>query len=461
MRQFLTRHRWSLRLFAAVACVYVISPAAMVGDSRMTLPTAISIYRDGDLYLDEVPNLAELEAGHDTVAANGHQLMGFPWPPALYLVPVVAVTDLVPGYDPAGLSISNPNETWKYELPMGALLTASAVVIFAAAVRQPGARRTHAHRRTDLVVPLVFAFSTSMWSSTSRGLSQHAAAAPFVALVVYLTVKSRTRPAVVGPLGLVTALAYIMRPTNAVLVVAVTVWVLVCHRTLLVRYLAWAAAAAVPFFVVNLVFYDAPMQTYYSGDSSGGMDALRNVPGHVAGLLVSPARGLLLFSPILVLVPLGVHRLWRARLLGSVEWLFLAIAVGLFSVAALWPDWWGGSSYGPRLLIETLPFLCWFLVPVADGLFSAREQHDTTRPRWQTRGATVAIAGLLATGLFVHSQGALLHASICWNTDPVPIEGNPYRLWDWSDPQPLRGVHDLLDGQSLRHVAVGSCAEPA
>ena len=43
-----------------------------------------------------------------------------------------------------------------------------------------------------------------MWSSTSRGLSQHAAAAPFVALVVYLTVKSRTRPAVVGPLGLVT-----------------------------------------------------------------------------------------------------------------------------------------------------------------------------------------------------------------------------------------------------------------
>lgn len=443
------RRSAALLFFVVVALVYVVSPAVNVGDSRMSLPTAVSMYRDGDLQLDEFDHVVALRDSYDVTTVDGHLLMGYPYAPSVFLVPVAAVVDLVPGINPGNLSLSSPNRTWLLEFPVGVALSAVAVVVFLSAARRSSAARRQYRAHSDLVVALVVAFGTVLWSSASRSLTQHAAAAPFVALTVYLALRSRTDARLVPRLGLVVALAYIMRPTNVVLVVLVSAWVVLCHRRAIVRYVLWAAMAAVPFVAINVMAYRAVLPPYYSAGKWGTIADLGDLATSLPGVLMSPSRGLLLFTPLFVLVPYGVWLRRRQGVFDAVDRLFVAIIVAQVAIVAVWPNWWGGSSFGPRLLAESVPFLGWFLLSVVDHALALRAAG-------QTRLLRVVVV-LAVASVAVHSQGAAVRATICWNSDPTFIDFDAGRVWDWSDPQPLRGIRELLDGHGLRDVVLRTC----
>src|SRR5262249_42429288 len=83
----------------------------------------------------------------------------------------------------------------------------------------------------------------------------------------------------------------------------------------------------------------------------------------MAGVLVRPARRLLVFSPFLVFVPLGlIERLRAPSSRGLAVALSFAVAAQfiLYSQA----DWRAGVSWGPRWLTDPLPILVWMLAPV-------------------------------------------------------------------------------------------------
>lgn len=445
-----------LCLMAAIFVVYASSPAVNVGDSRLSLPTAVSIYRHGDLTLDEFPQVETLRGQYDVDVHDGHLVMGYPYAPALFLVPVAIVVDLVPGIDPAGWSITQPNRTWILELPVASLLVVASIFCFLLAARASRDDRPDHRRGSDLIVMLILAFGTLMWSCLSRGLSQHAAAAPFIALVIYLAVRSRADPRLVPRLGFVVALAYVMRPTASVVVVCVTAWIVICHRSRLLRYLANAAVVAVPFVAINVWVYGSVLPPYYS---AGKFVAPQNLAGHLAGLMVSPSRGLLLYSPVLLLAPVGMWLRRRQRRLDSVDVLFISIVVGTILVAAIWPNWWGGSTFGPRLLAEAIPFLCWFLLPVLDAILAARDRDQPVAAHLTWRWAVAVVSVLAVVSVAIQSQGAATRATLCWNSKPNFIDEHPERLWEWSDPQPLRAISELLRGESPRDVVLGSCRD--
>ena len=83
----------------------------------------------------------------------------------------------------------------------------------------------------------------------------------------------------------------------------------------------------------------------------------------VTGLLFSPARGLFVFTPFLLFLPLGIkliltdHRFRRLDVL-----LLAAIILQVLCYAKL--DWRAGCSWGPRWLTDILPLMIWLLVPV-------------------------------------------------------------------------------------------------
>lgn len=127
-----------------------------------------------------------------------------------------------------------------------------------------------------------------------------------------------------------------------------------------------------------------------------------------ASLLLSRYRGLLFYAPLLALAPLGWWRLGRQRR-WSVLWTTLAIAVVVFLVNLSYPEWTGGWSTGPRLLLPLLPFAM-LAVAAALGGFG----------RWLTTIAVpLAIVGALLIGMFLGVGGR------------IP-EGLPGR--DFSDP---------------------------
>ncbi|MBP7675847.1 MAG: hypothetical protein KBB14_05950 [Thermoanaerobaculia bacterium] len=72
----------------------------------------------------------------------------------------------------------------------------------------------------------------------------------------------------------------------------------------------------------------------------------------LAGLLISPGRGLLFFAPVAFLAPFVFRRLSNpARVLCGI------LPLVLLLVVARWFSWHGASCWGPRLLLPALPLL--------------------------------------------------------------------------------------------------------
>lgn len=88
------------------------------------------------------------------------------------------------------------------------------------------------------------------------------------------------------------------------------------------------------------------------------------------GLLISSNKGLLLYSPVIILGGLAWPRLYRShRLLAYV--LAAAVVCRLVFIASR-SDWHGGFSLGPRYLVMILPYLCLPLVLLAQDLLQRR-----------------------------------------------------------------------------------------
>jgi len=79
------------------------------------------------------------------------------------------------------------------------------------------------------------------------------------------------------------------------------------------------------------------------------------------GLLASPGRSLILFVPwVLLMIPLLMHAI-RKR-----DQLTLGMSLGMLVFIALhasWREWYGGWSYGPRLLMPIIPIVAVLVAP--------------------------------------------------------------------------------------------------
>ena len=160
--------------------------------------------------------------------------------------------------------------------------------------------------------------------------------------------------------------------------------------------------------------------------------------GHVGeglvGLLVSPSRGLLIYSPIVLLAGVGAWRAWQrlqapaqADHVRLVRGASVACAIGYLAYAK-YLLWWGGHAYGPRYLTDVLPFAC---VLMAMGLEVPLAGAARQAPRL---GRGPAWAWVLLCGYSVAVQ---LIGAFCW---PSAREGTIdlayyQSLWDWRHAQ--------------------------
>jgi hypothetical protein len=100
------------------------------------------------------------------------------------------------------------------------------------------------------------------------------------------------------------------------------------------------------------------------------------------GQVVSPGKGLVLYTPLVALAPLAWPGFWRRAPLECL--LFSALIVERFVLFSFLNRWYGGVCWGPRYVVPTIPFL---LLPI--GLLLL-----------EPGGASVARRGLLlAVGL--------------------------------------------------------------
>ena len=286
-------------------------------------------------------------------------------------------------------------------------------------------------RRRALVLSLALAFATSTWTTSSQALWQHGPGVLFILLTLATLVY---RPNTLWLAGLAAGSAAACRPTNVLFLFALIAVVVVTHRSIRSGLMVGVPAAAVlgPVILYNQFIY---------GDIRGGYAVVHQsfrtfLPEGLAGVLVSPSRGLLVYSPFLVAGFLGLYLVLRDdRLRRSAVYSTAAIfAVSHILFFAWWKMWWGGWSYGPRLLTEAAAVLVVLCVPALDRLQGRR---------WV---AAVFTMLLLYSG-GVQALGALAYSDPGWNGTPVNVDRNPRRLWGLRDTQIRRTTAYLRSGK--------------
>ena len=435
-------------LFLGVAFVYCASPVVTNSDSYLAVPTATSLVHHGDLDLDEYDDVPRITAHYAYVPADGQHLNEFPWVSSLFAVPAVLVADVghAIGIGPGADQLVRRDEMGGLQLASAALLTAAAVVAITVLAYDRLRGDTRRRLRWAVTIGIVVAFGTTAWSVASRALWQHGPSMLFVAIGLVAAGRLNVREgeprarlpwayAVVAGASL--AIALTIRPTNALALAAIGAWLVVTHSHVIVPFLAAVGSVLIPWCIVTTLGYGELLQPYGSASRLSLHDEYFNALG---ANLVSPGRGLFLFSPIALAAVAGVVLAVRRREVDGMLGVSLVVVIAHWlAVSAFGDNWVGGHSYGPRFFTDVIPFLVVLSVPALQAL------SDLATGR--SRTAWVSVAALLAVlSVGVHAQGGVLRAAQCWNLEPVPIELDNDRVWSFSDPALTRGLRRLLSG---------------
>jgi dolichyl-phosphate-mannose-protein mannosyltransferase len=409
----------SFALFAVLLVIYAFSTVRTSYDSRWSLHTAMSLLRGNGGDLTEYgPALIE----HDFYALEfpgGRPHTYFPIGVSVLAAPAVAVAWLV---HPALFEELQQRVPDGFEKVVASIIGAIAGVVFFWLIYGQFEERWIA-----LAATVIFALGTPMWSTATRALWQHGPLVLMFTITMLLMVRARQRPALVQYAGLALAMAYIIRPTAAVAIVAISIYVLIWHRAYFLRYLGWAAVAAIPWIAFNYSIYGEMLPPYYAASR---LTASTSFAEGLLGVMFSPSRGLLTTTPVAVFAISGFVLSLRDPQQRPLHVAYAAIVVGITGVVASWPDWSGGHGFGPRLMTDVMPFLVYFAAFNLDLPANTSARVKT----WLAR----AVMGFGLIGILIHMQGAVRTAPALWNALPIGIEKAPERAWDWRDVQFLR-----------------------
>ena len=429
------KDRWTIRgskaavvigiaLFFALLATYLASPFRGSGDSRWSIATAMSFIRGdgGDLsaYMPPSPDYAP--GSYALLKHGDHTYTMYPIGASLLAVPAVAVRVWI---DPAFEAFVRQKVPDHFEKAIASFYGAIAVALFFWTIFV-----NFNDVRIAVATAVIFGLGTSMWSTATHALWQHGPLNLMLILAMLLLFYARRRAALAQYASIPLALSFIMRPTAAIPIAVLSAYVLICYRPWFVRFMLWAIYVAIPWMAFNIWTWGMVVPPYYLPGTAVSVGDNSTFGEALLGNLISPARGLFVFSPVLIFAISGFWLAMRTH-----EGRSLHIAFG-FIIALVWilvshlMPWWGGYSFGPRIMSDVLPFLTYFIAFPLQWCLSSYSPQRTV--------VAVCIAGLAAVSIFTHAQGALRVAPHQWNSDP-DIDTHLARLWDWNDLQFARG----------------------
>lgn len=419
---------WQVGLLLVVGAflIYVANGRPIAtGDSLGASLIPIELWTHGDLYLDRFRDVRVAQGElAPFVRTKGHWYTSYPVASGLLVAPF---------YGPAVRSRMRfaPTTADWLEFAAGAekiaasIVAAVCVALFFAVARQLGARMGAA-----VAFTCTFALGTEMWSTASQALWQHGPGILCILGAISSGLRYHRRPSyrAAALFGLCSSLAVAVRPSNLIFFVGLWGWLLwrylqnalrtrtrPSNLASLVVGAAVATALGTALLIHNIALFQHPGGVY----GKAGM-----LNGHVAagllGLLSSPSRGILIYFPVSILAVWGLFAAPRAAPARALRIALAASSMALMLLVARTDNWWGGFSWGPRLLSElqpTLLLLCLPLFELSSGL---------------RRSALLVFAAAAIWGALLQAEGALLYTG-SWNASPVPIDHSPERLWEWRD----------------------------
>lgn len=345
------------------------------------------IAETGSPWLEDLKTMENLQRSFIDTAPNGHVVAHRMAGPVLLGIPFYALLQI--GDDASAFAL----------FPAGigaAVATAGTVVLMHSAVQ-----RITGQGQIALWVSLAFGLATPTWSVSADALWTHTVTQLGLAGAACAAARDR-----LGWAGIALGLAMLGRPHVALIAAVLGVGMAIVQRSVrpvLAIGLPTVAALGLLTLWNRWMFGQFSIGGGYTGSAQAAVSTSQDPWENLLGFLLSPDRGLVVWSPLLLLLLPLVIRTWsiappwsRCLVIGGLLYTFMQLRLNYFAGGA----GFYGYRHGLELLTCSIPVLALAVLRL--------------RPTWQALAVAVAGIQFAAISLGAVTESYLLDLEDVW-----------------------------------------------
>jgi hypothetical protein len=278
-----------------------------------------------------------------------------------------------------------------------------------------------------LIIPFLFCLGSSVMSTVGLALWSFDFEMIFLLLAANHISKNYNDPENISgfKLGTYLFIAWLCRPSAIIFIALIFCWLLFKNRKALKYFVITVVCFLFPFVLYSSVYFNQFILSYYNPF----FWSTKSVIGQpfyekFFAVLFSPARGLFLFTPFLIVSFVGF---FYKSLRSNGLYLLMSswFLIHLVMVARQW-CWWGGWCFGPRLMTDALIPLFLMLILV----FKEIKHSKVFKP------VLSFFIFFALIGIYIHTiKGAHDVNTYKWNDGPAIDENIDFYCWDFDYPQ--------------------------
>lgn len=395
------------------------------GDTTPALLLPYSILDHQTLSFDNYDYLFKNDTSNSYAftTINGHDYSIFPIVTPILVLPIYVIQHILLFFMSIPVTLTIMVYTSK---AIAALVAALSCVVLYLVLKDL------VSERVSLFSTIIFAFATSTWAISSQALWQHGMAELLLLLMIYVVIQNEKSVSINNMvlLGVLSGLFVFNRPPCAFLIIPIFIYVFYSFRERIYYYFIAAIISGLPFFLYNYFIFGNILGGYIQNLTRFNFD-WQFLPNSL-GLLISPNKGLFVYSPILILSIVGYLKICTTiknqHIEKTLKLFGLAIILELFLFSFFY-DFGGGYSYGPRFLTDILPVLVIFCAIFFESLTCT--QMSLVKKRF----VNIAIIVLVVISIIIQIIGVFYFPYLDVETQfPQP--------WDVNDSLIIRSYND-------------------
>jgi len=439
MSCFMKKMTPPLIIFLLAFSVYRVAPVWQLKDSKLTLLLSETLISKGsfkidlmfpDRSIDQMLNLPQ-----EVIIRKGHLQYAWPLGSAVLSAPIYAALKWFGAFGDVfenGGVWSIITESYAQHLIASIIVSTFVALVFILSNKWlPSAY--------SWGISFVLAFGTQLLSSASRALWSHTWGILLILLAILLLVKNEFGNKI-NPYLLATILAwaYFVRPTFNLHIIVISIYMLFYCRKQFIPYMISGLCWLGLFIGFSWYNFGSFLPPYYI-QKLGTV----NYWEAFAGQLISPSRGIFIFSPFWLLLFYLLVSYKKFVKVPKLAFMSLAVVgIHFLVIPACLPNWWGGYCYGPRITTDLLPWLALLTILGVDAVRTAWQQE--VGPNYSlakldfSKKAIICIAFItICFSFFTHYRGGFDPDTLGWNYWQAR---NLDALWNWRNPQFLFGL---------------------
>ena len=429
---------------------------SLVIQSEDTVPsifTTISIIKDRTLYLDKYyvmmrdryPHPDDKDFQKDLTPfylrkVDGHYITAFPIITSVISIPIFVVP-----------LIFNMPITWDNLALLnhlsGAIIMALAGLFMFKTLREG----FNLDERRAAILTAVYLFATVNFAMLSQAMWQHGTLQLLSILGIYFFLKHQKNQSVYTNMllsGLFFGFAFLSRPTAGLPILLIEFYLVFTnfHKTgnlfkSAVSFTSGLVIAASFFLWYNSVYYYDIQNQGYSDQLFRSW--LSPFPISFLGVWLSPSKGILIFSPVLLFSLYGLYLAVKYKVEQVNLYKVFSLIILLHTlVISLWKHWYGGWSFGYRMSSDVLPYFIFLMTPYINSVYFVK-----------TKKLFFVLFGL---SVLVEIYGLLFFDGIWHAAYDLGYENTSW-LWSIKDSQFLFDIRRVLVKLGLMASACPKC----